>query len=382
MRQRHGETSVTWIRLQGVKIVQAKGRVYAYHRGTGKRLKAAPTMVGGQWSATPALIAEVAAIEAVKSVKAGTVHALIASYREARAFGELSDRTKKDYRAILIWMADRAGNESPRLLTPVRAREIRDVAVRKHGFRFGKYVCQVMRVVWQHGVDYGFASDNPWRAVSLPKRPKGMPEANRPWTPGEVLVALGDAPIGLARAYALTLMGFRPSEVPGIAWTMLTADGIVKRSDKTAFDAVQPVPVALAHLFASDNRPAETIASNRYAKPFTVTGLAKAAGEHLAKLHKAGKIGTGCTLKGLNHTLGTALAERGVDPRAARDAMQKKSMVMAEHYSRRADTRANAKKALGELDEWLKKAPSLENSGRKVGKPPRSRVVENSKKPK
>lgn len=376
-------TSVTWVRLQGVKIVQAKGRVYAYHRATGKRLKATPKFVAGEWSATPELTAEVAAIEAARAtIKPDSVHALFVSYRASRAFEELSERTKKDYRRILIWMGDRAGTESPRSLTPVRAREIRDVAVRKHGFRFGKYVCQVMRVVWQHGVDYGFASDNPWRAVSLPKRPKGMPEANRPWTPKEVMVALGDAPIGLARAYALTLMGFRPSEVPGILWKMLTADGVVKRSDKTAFDAVQPVPVAVAYLFAKDNRPADTIASNRYGKPFTVSGLAKAAGEHLAKLHKAGKIGAGCTLKGLNHTLGTALAERGVDARASRDAMQKKSMVMAEHYSRRADTRANTKKALGELDKWLKNGPGLENSGRKVGKPPRTRVVENNKKPK
>lgn len=374
---------MTWARLQGVKIVQSKGRVYAYHRATGKRLKATPTIFAGQWSATPALLAEVAAIEAARAtIKPGSVHALFASYRDSRAFAELSERTKKDYRRILIWMGDRAGTESPRSLTPVRAREIRDNAVKKHGFRFGKYVCQVMRVVWQHGVDYGFASDNPWRAVSLPKRPKGMPEANRPWTPKEVLVALGDAPFGLARAYALTLMGFRPSEVPGISWKMLTADGVVKSSDKTDFHAVQPVPVALAHLFGNKNRPADTIATNRYGKPFTVSGLAKAAGEHLAKLHKTGKIGAGCTLKGLNHTLGTALAERGVEMRAARDAMQKKSMVMAEHYSRRANTRHNAKKALGELDQWLKFGASLENSGRKVGKPRRSRVVENNKKPK
>jgi len=374
---------VTWVRLKGIKIVQAKGQVYAYHRATGKRLKSPPSIVAGQWSATSQLLAEVAAIEAARTeIKPDSVHALIVSYRASRAFEELSDRSKKDYRRILIWMGDRAGNESPRALTPVRAREVRDVAVKKHGFRFGKYVCQVMRVVWQHGVDYGFAADNPWRAVSLPKRPKGMPDANRPWTPQEVLVALGDASVGLARAYALTLMGFRPSEVPSIAWKMLTADGIVKRSDKTAFDAVQPVPVALAHLFASENRPADTIASNRYGRAFTVAGLAKAAGEHLTKLREAGKIGAGCTLKGLNHTLGTALAERGVDARAARDAMQKKSMSMAEHYSRRADTRANTKKALGELDKWLKNGPGLENSGQKAGKLPRNRSVDNSKKPK
>lgn len=372
---------MTWVRLKGIKIVQAKGRVYAYHRETGTRLKSPPTIVAGQWAATPALLAEVAEIEAKKPApKSDSVHALIASYRASRAFEELSERSKKDYRRILIWMGDRAGNESPRGLTPVRAREVRDVAVKKHGFRFGKYVCQVMRVVWQHAVDYGFTTDNPWRAVSLPKRPKNMPDANRPWTPQEVLIALGDAPIGLARAYALTLMGFRPSEVPAIAWKLLTADGVVKRSDKTGFDAVQPVPVALAHLFATANRPAETIASNRYGRPYTVSSLAKAGGEHLARLHKAGRIGAGCTLKGLNHTLGTALAERGVEARAARDAMQKKSMSMAEHYSRRADTRRHTKKALGELDKWLKNGAGLENSTPKPGKPARKASVENREK--
>lgn len=374
---------MTWVRMAGLKIVRSKGRVYAYHRATGKRLTASPRRVAGAWVASPELTAEVAALEALPSTpKAGTVHALLVSYRASRSFDELKPRTKIDYRRCMNWICDRAGTESPRGLAPVRAREIRDKAVKAHGYRFGKYVCQVMRVVWQHGVDYGHVSDNPWRAVSLPKRPKGLPEANRPWMPQEVLAALSDAPRGLARAYALCLMGFRPFEVPEITWTMLTADGVVKVSSKTQFAAVQPVPTALAHLFGSDDRPAKTIASNTYGKPYTANSLAKAAGEHLAKLHTAGTIGAGCTLKGLNHTLGTALAERGVDARAARDAMQKKSMVMAEHYSRRADTRQNTKKALGELDVWLKSGTGLENFGRKLGKLPRSRSGQNVKKPK
>ena len=116
-------------RMRGLKVVQAKGRVYCYHRATGKRLQAAPTLFRGLWVATPELLAEVAALEASPTTpKPGSVYELIASYRASPAFADLSERSKKDYRRVLLWMGDRAGKESPRALTSVRAREIRDHA--------------------------------------------------------------------------------------------------------------------------------------------------------------------------------------------------------------------------------------------------------------
>jgi hypothetical protein len=62
--------------------------------------------------------------------------------------------------------------------------------------------------------------------------------------------------------------------------------------------------------------------------------------------------------------------------------MQRKSMVMAEHCSRRADTRRHTKKALGELDKWLKNGTSWKTPGQELGRLGSATPVENSKKPK
>jgi hypothetical protein len=362
---------MTWLRLKGIKIVRSKGRVYAYHRLTGKRLKSTPSRHAGEWVCTPELAAEIASLaDNQPSPRLGSVAALIDSYRRSEAFTELSPVSQHDYNKVIRWIRERAGEASPRGLSTVRVREIRDLAVRKKGWRFGKYVLQVMRVVWQHGLDYGLVQDNPWRSVSYPKRPKKLAErdANRPWTPKEVSIVLKLAPRGLARAYALALLGFRPSDVRDILWTAITSRGVATTSRKTQFDALQHIPASLAWVFEGD-RPAVTVATNATGKPFkTDNALAKASGDFLRRIIKSGMVAPGLTMKGLNHTLGTALAERKVDPRSAMDAQQKKTLTTTLLYSRRADTRRNAQEALRELDNWL----ALENFEDESGKPEQS----------
>jgi hypothetical protein len=334
-------------------------------------LQTAPIQRGGKWVVTPELVAEIAALERTRaSPKAGSVAAMMDSYRKSESFTELSERSQSDYLKVLAWIRDRAGDASPSGLTTVRVREIRDAAVRNKGWRFGKYVLQVMRIVWQHGVDYGLARENPWRAVSDPRRPKKLKgkAANRPWTRQEIANVFRLAPVGLARAYTLTLLGFRPSDVPPMLWSAMKSESVEGVSRKTGFDALQHVPPALAWVFQGE-RPAVTIATNAKGKPFrSENALAKASGDFLRGLTKKGLVQPGLTMKGLNHTLGTALAERKVDPRSAMDAQQKKTLSTTLHYSRRADTRRNALDALGEFEKWL----TLENDQCDSGKPEQS----------
>ncbi|MGD2132527.1 MAG: hypothetical protein PVI23_07015 [Maricaulaceae bacterium] len=342
------------MQMKGIKVVVSRGRTYAYHRASGTRLKHAPRRIAGTWHATPEMLAEIAAIPPVRLMpQAGTLHAMVVAYKRSPAFADLADVTKSDYAKALDWMREHAGHERPERLTSARAREIRDIAVKQRGWRQGRYVVQVCRVLWKYGVEYGFVSENPWRAVTLPKRPRNLPDRNRPWRPDEVRTALEAAPIGLARAYALALLGFRPSEIPDIGWEAVTPEGIANVSDKTAFETVQSIPAALAWVFEG-KRPADMIASNKRDKPFsTANALYKASGDFLREMIASGDLGEGLTMKGLNHTLGAALAERGVDLRTAKDAMQKRTLATALHYARRADTKRHAKSAISELDLWL-----------------------------
>jgi integrase len=54
-------------------------------------------------------------------------------------------------------------------------------------------------------------------------------------------------------------------------------------------------------------------------------------------LEKAGSIGPGLTLYGLRHTVAVTLRELGYDERTIADALGKKTIELARHYSEGAD---------------------------------------------
>lgn len=148
-----------------------------------------------------------------------------------------------------------------------------------------------------------------------------------------------------------------------------TPDAIEHVSRKTQFEAIQTFPPARKYVFEG-SRPAMTIATNRQDRPYrSENALYKAAGDFLRGLTASGQVAPGLTLKGLNHTLGAALAELGIDPRTAKDAMQERTLATALHYSNRADTRRNSDTAMREMDRWLKGEHDLENSAPYFGKP-------------
>jgi hypothetical protein len=75
---------MTLIRVRGINRVTAKGRLYYYHRASGKRIQADPNDAA-------AFAAEVAALNANKPIddpktQPGTLGGLIAAYRSASAF--------------------------------------------------------------------------------------------------------------------------------------------------------------------------------------------------------------------------------------------------------------------------------------------------------
>jgi hypothetical protein len=89
------------MRVKGVKYYRNRhGRWYAYHRKTGRRIKAEP--------GTAAFLAELEEIERGSKTEppplAGTLGALIAAYRESPEFAELASRTRADYQSIFDYL--------------------------------------------------------------------------------------------------------------------------------------------------------------------------------------------------------------------------------------------------------------------------------------
>lgn len=351
-----------WVRLEGVKAYTSKGTVYAYCRLTGQRLKNPPVRKGKDWYGDEKVVLELAELRKALP-RAGSVQAMIAAYKEhdvsvarRKAFCDLSERTQADYKTDFDRLCRGSIDDVPiRDMTPAEitindCRALRDGWTRKYGATQAKRIMAACSVLWSYGVEYGWIPSNLWLALPAPVRPKGTKQANPPWFPSELMTMIGTAPhIGLARAYALIFCGVRPEQTPTITLRQLR-DSL--QAQKTGAEHFITMPDVLAELFAEDQD--SIMATNQESgRPWKTYGqLRLQFNRHRDQMAAAGEVRGNLTLKGLNHTLGSALAETGASQKEMEAAMARSAQTVA-HYSRRADRRLLSRVAFERLPVWL-----------------------------
>jgi integrase len=84
--------------------------------------------------------------------------------------------------------------------------------------------------------------------------------------------------------------------------------------------------------------------------PWTPDGFDTVWHRFRTRLEAEGKIGTGLTLHGLRHSLGTMLKEAGLADGEIADVLGHSSIAMARHYSREAGLSKRVKKKLTRLE--------------------------------
>jgi integrase len=322
----------------GVKLYQAGGTAYAYHRKTKTRLKA---QVG-----TPEFEAELAALNRLCEQKDAPLHgslaALFDAYADSPEFRRLSPRTKKDYEKIFRFL--RPGAEK-KLLLNFRVRDaiaIRNAAEAKHKVHFANYVLAVLRRVLNWGRIYEFIDANPIAGLQLTlKAPTGTPKANRRWAPFECEEVLAAAKGGLKVAIALGMYaGMREGDALSI--TSLNYDGerLTWMQGKTGspirLPAAPPLKAILAEALLL--RPRNSVEHlylvlNTKGVPYTPDGFRTMLWRLIHKLEVAGMVMEGLTFHGLRHTAGTMLAELGANPHEIAALLGHKTLIMAAHYS-------------------------------------------------
>src|ERR1700678_2355079 len=183
---------MTQLRIKGLKIYQSRGKVYAYHRPTGIRLKCP--------LGTPEFFAELASIQAQaataneKSERPGTWGGLLTAYKASPRFqNELKPRTRKDYNRVFDWLAGLTAMPLHEF-TREFVHNLRDKAHIEKKRRFANYVLAVVSVVFSFGIDRGLAYVNPVSGIKKIRRPKDMPRANRVWTDEEWKAVTDAAP--------------------------------------------------------------------------------------------------------------------------------------------------------------------------------------------
>ncbi|TIN48659.1 MAG: integrase, partial [Mesorhizobium sp.] len=153
------------------------------HRKTGTMIDTEKFQLGSL-----AFFAECARIVALNDKtddpKPGTLGQLIARYRASVFFTDLAARTRADYQRCFDYLQPIADTMLDRF-TPPLVVKIRDKAAAKHGRRFGNYVKTVLALTFAWGVERGYLKVNPAMKIKGIRRPRGMADANRPWSDSE-----------------------------------------------------------------------------------------------------------------------------------------------------------------------------------------------------
>ena len=330
---------MTIIRLKGFKIFDGRhdnGVVYCYHRKTKTAVDLKKFLLG-----SAAFFAECARITEISKVtapaKAGTLGSLIERYKAHRAFTDLATHTRRDYQRIFNYLRPIADTPLSRFDPPLLV-GIRDKAVER-GRRFGNYVKAVLSVLFGWGVERGMLASNPATGVKNVRRPRGTPDANRPWTDAERHHGLDHAPAHMQPALALMMYtGLGPGDVLKLPRTFYKDGAIATRRSKTGEPVYWPAPTPLrAILEHAPKNDAITLCANSAGKPWTESGFRASWRTYRTKLRNAGAIGPGLTLYGLRHTVAVILREAGIDERGIADALGQRTIEMARHYSKGAD---------------------------------------------
>ena len=294
---------------------------------------------------------------AEKQAKPGTLGMLITRYRDSVRFKtELAPRTRADYQNCFNYLQAIEDTPLDRFNPPLIAK-IRDKALEQRKFRFANYVRSVLSVIFDWGIEYGYTKDNPASRVKPARRPKSLPDANRPWTDAEretVLAALPahmKLPIALMMFYALD-----PQDALALPRSAISDAGLDTRRNKTGRPIYLPLfePVAEAMLNAPQH-DAVTLCANSRGLPWTYHGFSTNWIKLKGKLEAEGSIQPGLTLKGLRHTVATILAELGRDHGTIALVLGHATEAMAKHYSRRADMTRQATSVVADFGEELNK---------------------------
>lgn len=334
------------IRVAGVKLYRSRGKLYAYHRRTGTRIRAE--------FGTAAFLVEVERLNGSLPAEArpGTLGALIAAYRRSPEFLELAPRTRADYQKVFDYLQPLDGD----LLISITSSyviEARDAAFAAHKRRFANYVLSVLRLLLKWGSVRDLVETNPAAAVPKLRRPRQMAPANRPWTDAEYETVIAAASGGIRIAIALArFTGIPEGDMVNLPRSAYDGQWIRWRRGKTGNPIDLPAHPELAAIL--DDRPAAPIEALKIVtgvrgRPYTENGFRTMFFRLIRNLEKQGSVGTNLTFQGLRTTAATVLAEAGCSTQTIMAVTGHTTEAMVSHYTRQANRKEQAVAAVEKL---------------------------------
>lgn len=346
---------MTVVRVKGFKIFKDRhGKMRAYHRATRKPVDLLKSPLGSAaFFAECARIAELAKV--MPTAKAGTLGALVASYKAHAAFTELAPNTRRGYQMVFDYL--RPIDDTPlHQFNPPLIVGIRDKALLR-GRRFANLVKAVLSLTFSWGVERGLMDTNPAKGVKNIRRARGLPDANRPWSDAERHVVLEHAPKHMLPALGLMMFtGMGPGDSLKLPRTFYKHGTIATSRAKTGEPIFWPMPKPLRDILdKAPKHDAITLCANSEGKPWTVSGFRASWRKLRIKLEQQQLVGPGLTLYGLRHTVAVILRECGFDERTIADALGQRTIEMARHYAKGADLKEKMRKVAKEFGRAVNK---------------------------
>jgi integrase len=330
------------IRLKGLKRYRdpRDGRIYCYHRATGRRLK-------GEFGSAE-FLAEFAEIEAThreqrrRETLPRTLGDIVGLYTQSSRFSELAPRTRKDYVSLLSDLASIHKMPLAAIDKPFLAR-LRDEHAKRRGWHRANYLIQVLSQVFKVAEEDGVMKENPALRLRKLKRPKDLPAANRPWTEAERRTVLDAAAPHLRLPLAIgALTGLRIADIVTLPKTAFREGWLRHETRKRLVEVVLPVTDELRReILRAPAHAAITLCANSFGQPWTEDGLRCSFGKLRAKLESAGEVEPGLTIHGLRHAMAAELAENGINDSEIACWLGQKTTAMARHYSSRGQETAH-----------------------------------------
>lgn len=332
--------------LKGIKVATAKGRVYYYHRATGKRIEA--QFGTAEFANEVALLDKHSAGSVQRPESLG---ALITLYKSSPEYQRLSPRSRQDYNIILDYLKPLHDMPVAQIDAAFILR-IRDKAYDARKRRFANYLVQIMSILFSYAVPRGKAKVNV--AIGIPKipRPRDLPKQNRPWSEREVAVFMDGAPLPLRIGVALGLyVGMREGDVVRALRSAYDGNAIQWKQRKTGEDIYLTAPRKLKEELDLADKGSLYLVSRLDGGPYTQASFRTMFFNRVRMLRDQGKLGNNLTFHGLRHTAAKNLAEAGCDTRDIAAVLGHKTDNMAKMYAEGESKKQRAKAAILKLED-------------------------------
>jgi integrase len=334
------------------------------------RRKGAPAIALDVNLSGAALAAKVKELEEkylAPKARVGTLRQLVIEYKtNADHWQSLRERTRKDYERVFKWLGESLDVPTADWGT-VDVVELRDKARKQHEPKFANQVVTTLKMVFQHGLEYGLVRENPAKDVS--KATGGNSRDNRPCTPQEALALIGEAPSHLRPAIAIAIYtGLRLGDVALLSKKADLGDWLETLQGKTRKLVVLGVCEDLRWIIDGiPKNDSVTVCVKEDGTPWAYEGLKTAFQRHRDSLLKRGLIGPGVTFHGLRHTTATILEGNGFDDRDTQHQLGHGPKSVSGLYGMSADRKKLLRDMALKIEEVLRAARSnvvrFENRG-------------------